>query len=367
MAVALSGSDPDNVRADLLDRHERRPRGRLGRSARAACVAGCPNTDSASVTYTPSPQRDRCGFVHLPRLRRHDELGPGDRVADDQSVEDLPTATGATGSTTTNEDTALGVTVRGTDAETCNLTFNMPATTTQGGTLSATSPMACVAGNPNTDTAGADVHPGGQLQRSRQLQLHGHRRGGRDVCPGHRQPDRRRPSTISRRATGATGSTTTNEDTALGLTLGGTDPETLQPDLHRAGHDDPRHAQRAVGHRLRRGQPQQRHGGRDLHPGRQLQRARQLQLHGHRRIDRDVRRGDRQPDRQPGQRRAHRHRRHGHHHDRQPGRHQPGRQRPRDVRADVQHAGHHGPGRDPQRDQPAGLQWRATRTPTRPA
>ena len=49
-------------------------------------------------------------------------------------------------------------------------------------------------------------------------------------------------------------------------------------------------------------------------------------------------------------------RRHGRHHDRQPGRHQPGRQRPRDVRADLRHAGQPRPRAGPSAStEPAGL------------
>ena len=75
------------------------------------------------------------------------------------SANTLPDARpGRRGSTTTNEDTALGLTLRGTDPETCDLTFNLPATTPHG-TLSAPTALACVAGSPNSDTAGVTYTP----------------------------------------------------------------------------------------------------------------------------------------------------------------------------------------------------------------
>ena len=75
----------------------------------------------------------------------------------DGPADTSPTATGGS-PTTTPEDTALALTVAGTDAETCELTFNTPATTTHG-TLSIPSPMGCIPGSPNTDTVSLNYTP----------------------------------------------------------------------------------------------------------------------------------------------------------------------------------------------------------------
>ncbi len=111
-------------------------------------MAGVPNTDSASVTYTPSLNATGADSFTYRVFDGTTNSTPVTASLTINAIEDLPTATGATGTTTTNEDTALGLTVRGTDAETCNLTFNLPATTTQGGTLGRVKPAGLRGGQP---------------------------------------------------------------------------------------------------------------------------------------------------------------------------------------------------------------------------
>ena len=523
LGLTLRGTDPEtcnltfNVPATTTH-------GTLSAPSAIACVAGSPNSDTAGVTYTPAANYN--GPDSFSYTVTDGSTGTSSPVTVNltvSAVNDLPTATAGTAVTTTGSPVVISL--AGSDRETCELTFSTPATTVQGGTLSATTPVACVAGSPNTDTAsltytppaaysGPDsftftvndgtapsapatisitVGPGGgsttttfpvaadaQVYSSQPTTNYGTLNSMRtregtgassspiyrsyvrfdisglsgpvsdvklrlwvtDASPNPQQVFAVSPDTWIE---SGTGSLTYNNAPTIdppGSPLGGAPgagrrgvgrdrprqqraqrqrpgqlphqerrhqqrhlqhqggrhqpapagghlwlgfrqhapdrdrrdrldddqrghparadpardrPRDLQPDLQRAGHDDPRHAQRGDGQRLRRGQPQQRHGRPDLYPGRQLLRARQLQLHGHRRGHRDVQPGHRQPDRDRRQRSAHRHARLGQHDDRQPGRHQPGRDRPRDVRADVHHAGHHGPGRDPRRDQPAGL------------
>ena len=73
------------------------------------------------------------------------------RISAVTSANQAPIANAGTAGTTSG--VPVGITLTGSDVETCNLTFNAPATTVAGGTLSAPSPLACVAGSPNTDTA----------------------------------------------------------------------------------------------------------------------------------------------------------------------------------------------------------------------
>ncbi len=224
VAIALSGSDPDTC--ELTFSIVTSPtKGSLGSISGATCVAGAPNTDSASVTYTPSLNATGADSFTYRVFDGTTNSAPVTASLTISAVEDLPTATGATGSTTTNEDTALGLTVRGTDAETCNLTFNLPATTAQGGTLGASSPVACVAGNPNADTATLTYTP--------PLNYNGPDSFSYTVTDAAAGTSLAATVNLTvtavndlPSATGASGPTTTAEDTALGLTLGGTDPET---------------------------------------------------------------------------------------------------------------------------------------------
>ena len=123
VAVALSGSDPDTC--ELTFSIVTPPtKGTLGSIGASDLRRGCPNTDSASVTYTPSLNATGADSFTYRVFDGTTNSAPVTASLTINPVEDLPTATGATGTTTTNEDTALGLTVRGTDPETCNLTFN---------------------------------------------------------------------------------------------------------------------------------------------------------------------------------------------------------------------------------------------------
>ena len=134
----------------------------------------------------------------------------------------MPIATAGSASTTTGSPVTISL--AGTDRETCELTFSTPATTAQGGTLSVDQPAGLQRGQPEQRHGQPDLHPAGRLQRPDSFTF--------TVSDG---TVRSAPATISitvgpadtlPSATGASGPTTTNEDTALGLTLGGTDPET---------------------------------------------------------------------------------------------------------------------------------------------
>ena len=68
-----------------------------------------------------------------------------------------PTATGGS-PTGTTEDKALTLTIGGSDQETCDLIFNVPATTTHG-TIGSPTPVGCTSGSPNADTASVTNTP----------------------------------------------------------------------------------------------------------------------------------------------------------------------------------------------------------------
>jgi hypothetical protein len=69
----------------------------------------------------------------------------------------LPMATGGS-PTATTEDKALTLTLGGSDQETCDLIFNVPATTTHG-TLGVPSPVGCTSSSPNADTTSVTYTP----------------------------------------------------------------------------------------------------------------------------------------------------------------------------------------------------------------
>ena len=81
------------------------------------------------------------------------------RISTVSSTNQVPVANAGTAGTASGVPVAI--TLTGSDVETCNLTFNAPATTVAGGTLGATSPLACASGSPNTDSASVTYTPPG--------------------------------------------------------------------------------------------------------------------------------------------------------------------------------------------------------------
>ena len=64
-AITLSGSDAAAVQPDVLDR-DRPANGALGSISDSPCTSGSPNTDTASVTYTPNANYNGIRLVHVP-------------------------------------------------------------------------------------------------------------------------------------------------------------------------------------------------------------------------------------------------------------------------------------------------------------
>jgi PKD repeat protein len=154
--VALSGSDPETCELSFSivtpPAH-----GTLGSitSSGSNCTPGSPNTDSASVTYTPAANYNGSdSFTY----KVND--GTGDSSAATASltvtsVNDIPTASNTSASTPQN--TPKGITLSGGDVETCDLVFTV--TQPAHGSVSAPSNVACAGSGPFTDTATVTYTP----------------------------------------------------------------------------------------------------------------------------------------------------------------------------------------------------------------
>jgi hypothetical protein len=121
------------------------------------CTAGNPNTDTATVTYTPDT--DYVGSDSFTFTVNDGTLTSSPAATVSVTVTP-PNATPTANATskTTNEDVATTVTLSGSDPETCNLTF---AFTQPGhGTVSALTDAGCSSG-PNADTATVTYTPAG--------------------------------------------------------------------------------------------------------------------------------------------------------------------------------------------------------------
>ena len=160
LALTLGGSDPEtcnltfNVPATTTH-------GTLSAPSAIACAPGSPNSDTAGVTYTPAANyngpdsfsytvTDASAGTSTPRIVN---------LTVNSAANQAPIANAGTAGTTSG--VPVGITLTGSDVETCNLTFNAPATTVAGGTLSAPSPLACGPGTPNTDSASVTYTPPG--------------------------------------------------------------------------------------------------------------------------------------------------------------------------------------------------------------
>ncbi len=116
----------------------------------AACVAGSPNTDSASVIYTPASNYSGPDSFSYKTTDPTLDSAPATATLTVTAVNDAPVAVATSASTTVN--TATPVTMRGSDVDNCELTsFTITSPPTHG-TLSPPTDNTCVAGTPNTDT-----------------------------------------------------------------------------------------------------------------------------------------------------------------------------------------------------------------------
>ena len=119
----------------------------------ATLMGGNANPTTGFVRYQVSADQISAQFVRSARGNFTDSF----TITSGATVNSPPSATAT--SATTTADTAVPVTLAGTDAETCELGFSVG--TAAHGTLSAVSDQACTAGTPNRDTAVVSYTPAG--------------------------------------------------------------------------------------------------------------------------------------------------------------------------------------------------------------
>jgi Big-like domain-containing protein len=152
--ITLSGSDPDDCQLSFLAPVDAPEHGTLGVVTDAGCVAGSPNTDSATVVYTPA-----AGYVGPDSFTYSvtDGTTPSTATVSITVTNAAPTANGS--SQTTLQGTPKTFDLTGTDADDCTLTFAIVASPTKGN-VSAPVAGPCTPGSPNTDRASVTYTPG---------------------------------------------------------------------------------------------------------------------------------------------------------------------------------------------------------------
>ncbi|MBI4200918.1 MAG: tandem-95 repeat protein, partial [Chloroflexi bacterium] len=130
--------------------------GALGTLSNLACASGPTNTDSATVTYTPNANFSGSDSFTFRVNDGADDSNLATVSITVGPVNEAPVAQSQQVSTL--EDTPKVITLAATDTETCQLSFAIITGPTKG-TLSALSSTACVAGNPNSDTASVTYTP----------------------------------------------------------------------------------------------------------------------------------------------------------------------------------------------------------------
>jgi len=148
VTITVSGTDPETCELSFTVVNNPN-HGSAGTPGAVACVPGSPNSDSATILYTPNS-----GYTGSDSFTFRVNDGTANSAQATVSITvvagTVPTATG--GSATTDEDTSATVTVGGTDPETCELTFTI-VTAPVHGTAGTPGAVACVPGSPNSDSA----------------------------------------------------------------------------------------------------------------------------------------------------------------------------------------------------------------------
>ncbi len=127
----------------------------------AACTAGTPNSDSATVTFTPTTDFQGTGSFTFSAADTTDTAATTVTV----TIGSTPMADAQ--SVTTDVNTSLLITLTGSDADSadCELTFAITVNPTIG-TLGTINNATCVSGTPNTDSATVTFVPNNNAQGS---------------------------------------------------------------------------------------------------------------------------------------------------------------------------------------------------------
>jgi hypothetical protein len=153
--ILLTGSDAETC--DLTFSILTGPtQGTLGAISNLACVSGAPNTDSATVTYTPNLNATGSeSFTYGVNDGSVDSLAATVSITITAS-NDLPIADDK--AISTSEDTPAGITLTGSDVESCELTFSIVSPPAKG-SVGTPSNLGCATGTPNTDSANVTYTP----------------------------------------------------------------------------------------------------------------------------------------------------------------------------------------------------------------
>lgn len=153
--ITLNGNDADTC--ELIFSVSTAPaHGSLGELNSQACTATTPRTDRAIVTYTPAANYAGSDSFTFTVHDGTSASAPATIALTVTAVNDAPTAVSSSTSTTTG--TPVVVTLNGSDAETCDLTF---AITLQPGhgALGTITNQACTNSSPRTDRATVTYTP----------------------------------------------------------------------------------------------------------------------------------------------------------------------------------------------------------------
>ncbi len=152
--VNMAGTDAETCTLTFVAPATGPAHGTLGPITDAPCASGSPNSDSATVQYTPA-----LGYSGPDSFTYTVSDGTNPPVSATVTLtvtNATPTATGST--QTTPEDALKTVTLAGGDTDDCELTF----TTVTGpahGTLGSITPLTCAGIGPFTDSATIDYMP----------------------------------------------------------------------------------------------------------------------------------------------------------------------------------------------------------------
>ena len=127
--------------------------GTLGAMQDLPCLAGSPNGDTASITYTPASVG-----TYTFTYKANDGSADSNSGTVTVTVVNRPPAASDT-SVSTVVGTPVAITLGATDVETCELTFSVVQGPGSGG-LSDIQNQPCVAGSPNSDSARIIYAPG---------------------------------------------------------------------------------------------------------------------------------------------------------------------------------------------------------------